>query len=237
MLNQIQLKKIDMLNVAFNALLGSSEHGEELFKKTGESSFISFHGNVLKAIDQNPPIISLPFSNAIDITPEQATELETSQQMAVEAMHQIDYEPPIDPIDKLIHLKAMWEIYKTGIPYPPTTDDLCFDLSFTKLIADVHREIAVKTTKAEREIFRGAISAQTKREKAQEKKDLVLVIYHLLKKTNSFKKMTLHAVATAIKFNWDKFSPKEGFDKSPGITQIKKYLKEDQQIMGEIISL
>lgn len=93
-------------------------------------------------------------------------------------MRRIDYEPPLDPDDKLIHLKAMWEIYKTGIFYPPTIEDLCFDLSFTKLIADVHREIAVGITVGERELPRTKKSSSTKKTKVDTRKGIILAIYN-----------------------------------------------------------
>lgn len=222
MINQILLEKLNMLSAAFNALLGRPDHSEELFKATEYSSFISFYGDLLKAIDPNSPI-SRPFDDPTNITPEQAAELEASKQMALKAMQRVDYEPPSDPDDKLIHLKAMWEIYRSSLPYPPTIKDLFFDLSFTKLIADVHREIAVKITQAERDLTRTKKIAASKGKSRDEAKTPV---YEAFYKLNFNKGTKLNRVVTDIFHELGKIliSP-------PSVLTIRRYLKDDPEIM------
>jgi hypothetical protein len=225
---QIRQGKLTYLNRVFTALI-MQERAVDMFKSLPSAqSYISYLGKFFEGIEEiqgDTPFISThdPFSPGVT-----AKLLEIGQ-----SMQGPGYNAPIEVSEQLMHLRAMWDLYKTDFIWPPTQEDLWLDHSFFNLALRVLSKLMVSATKGERELPRSAKSAKSKRIKAQGKKETVFNLYRHLKMTNSFKKMTLNAVANAIKNDWDKFPP-PGSEKSPGLTTIKDYLKQDPQIMGEL---
>jgi hypothetical protein len=243
---EIRLRQLTHLEHTFLKLLTAIQDTTQIYLKDTEADYTEkgyrhyfwkiFGG--FTAMDVEKPIIADKREEMAE-TPEARQEMLNLYTMVLGDLYRIDYIPPKDPWLILLHLHTMWRDLNHDLPLNyltmiPLTKEI-LSLSFAKLLSIASATTAERIAKDSRELPRGAKSARARKSQAQEKKQIVLTLYSHLKRTNSFRKMTLNAVAIAIKNNWDKYPPL-GSEKSPGLTTIKDYLKQDPQIGKELMS-
>ena len=154
-LRQIQKGKQILLNKAFIALL-NHPNVVELYLKHGQGSFDSFTYDMHLLFNQTESeifsrqIISQPIDKERH-SPEMYSKIIKENQEIAMSMQQVNYEPPLNRDGKVRHLIIMWHLYEDGIRWPSTVEDVCLDLSFTKLLCSAHRDIAVNIFRGERE--------------------------------------------------------------------------------------
>lgn len=234
-LKAIRQQQLELLQHTFLSLVTVIHSGaEEYVKQNAKSdyrSFIEYLVRNFETYDAKEPMINIKFEE-IQETPEQCQAMIEVYTALIGFLYRIDYLAPDDPWDILTHLHVMFRVLTIEEPDISIAEAI-LSLNYAKLQAAASAAEAHQITKDSRELPRSAKSSMARKAKAQGKKETVLNLYRHLKKTNSFKKMTLNAVADAIKKNWDKFPP-PGSEKSPGLTTIKDYLKQDPQITGEL---
>jgi hypothetical protein len=192
------------------------------------------------AMDVEKPIIADKREETAE-TPEARQEMLDLYTKVLGYLYRIDYIPPKDPWLILLHLHTMWRDLNHDLPInylamTPLTKEV-LSLSFAKLLSKASERIAERIAKDSRELPRSAKSAESKRIKAQWKKENVVRLYRYLKKNNAFKKMNPNAVAKTILKNWKDFPPDDpNFKEPPALTTIKDYLNEDPQIRKELMA-
>ena len=185
-LHQIKEIKQGLLNKAFLSLLDHHLF-KDWYRKFGRGSFSLFCYQCYREteqLEQSAPmmqgnLIAQPIDKQY-YSPEEYSQVIEKRVMIGKEMIQVDYNPPLfnDDIDLLLnHLHLMWHLYETGISWPPSIEGMCLDLSFAKLLSAAHRQIASDLIKGELNEPRTAKGAETRREKAESWKKLVMAIY------------------------------------------------------------
>jgi hypothetical protein len=147
---QIRQGKLNQLNRIFTALIMQARAADRFKSLEDEPSYIAFLGKfsgALKEIQGGRPLIGREFDS---FPPEMAAKLRKTSQ----AMQKGDYDSPNDIDEQLMHLLAMWTLYKNPSTWPPTIEDVWLDYSYANLLVKVSHGLVFRAAMGGRELTR-----------------------------------------------------------------------------------
>jgi hypothetical protein len=142
-----------------------------------------------------------------------------------------EYRPPNIAEDIYDHLLTLWFCYSSHyLRHRYLLRDLQLDLCLMKVMSRADLAFNDIINKGNRDLQRTKGSTKTQKEKAHKRREHIIQLFNYIKKKESGKKMTLRAVALAIRNDWKAFSPEDKDIKMPpGVTLISEILGNSEE--------
>jgi hypothetical protein len=138
-----------------------------------------------------------------------------------------EYRPPNIAEDIYDHLLTLWFCYSSHyLRHGYLLRDLQLDLCLMKVMSRANLAFNDIINKGNRDLRRTKGSTKTQKEKAQKRREHIIKLFNYIKKKEITRKMSLRAMALAIKTDWKDFPPEDqDIKKPPGLTLISKTLR------------